>query len=50
MSHPLKPLFNLSFSTGVVPKQMQISKVVPIFKSGEATSPLSSNVAVLKNE
>jgi hypothetical protein len=28
----------LSFSTGVVPKQMKISKVVPIFKSGEATS------------
>jgi Reverse transcriptase (RNA-dependent DNA polymerase) len=36
--HLLKPLnhvFNLSFINGIVPNQLKIAKVVPIFKSGD---------------
>jgi Reverse transcriptase (RNA-dependent DNA polymerase) len=32
---PLCHIFNLSFSQGIVPKQLKIAKVVPIFKSGD---------------
>ena len=32
---PLAHVFNNSFSTGVVPSQFKISKVVPIYKSGD---------------
>jgi len=32
---PLTHIFNQSFVTGIVPKQMKIAKVVPIFKSGK---------------
>ena len=32
---PLFHIFNLSFSTGVVPMQFKIAKVIPIFKSGD---------------
>jgi Reverse transcriptase (RNA-dependent DNA polymerase) len=32
---PLSHVFNLSFSQGVVPYQLKIAKVVPIFKSGD---------------
>jgi hypothetical protein len=32
---PLTHIFNLSFSQGVVPSQLKIAKVVPIFKSGD---------------
>ena len=31
---PLAHIFNLSFSTGEVPKSMKLAKIVPIFKSG----------------
>ncbi len=36
---PLKHVYNLSLSTGIVPQQFKISKVVPIFKSGDPMSP-----------
>ena len=32
---PLFHIFKLSFSTGVVPLQFKIAKVIPIFKSGD---------------
>ena len=32
---PLFHIFKLSFSTGVVPMQFKIAKVIPIFKSGD---------------
>jgi hypothetical protein len=32
---PLTHIFNLSFVNGVLPHQLKISKVVPIFKSGD---------------
>ena len=28
-------LYNLSFKTGVIPPQLKLAKVVPIFKSGD---------------
>ncbi len=36
ISVPLAHIFNLSFSTGIVPDQMKIAKVIPIFKNGNA--------------
>ncbi len=36
-AHPLTHLFNLSLVSGIVPDDMKISKVVPIFKSGDKT-------------
>ena len=35
---PLFHVFNLSFSTGTVPIQFKIAKVIPIFKSGDKSS------------
>ena len=35
---PLLHIFKLSFSTGVVPSQFKIAKVIPIFKAGIKTS------------
>jgi Reverse transcriptase (RNA-dependent DNA polymerase) len=35
---PLNHVFNLSFSSGTVPTQLKIAKIVPIFKSGDADS------------
>jgi hypothetical protein len=32
---PLTHLFNLSITSGIVPQQLKIARVVPIFKSGE---------------
>jgi hypothetical protein len=32
---PLTHIFNLSFDNGIVPHQLKIAKVVPIFKSGD---------------
>jgi hypothetical protein len=31
---PLAHIFNLSFESGIVPDQMKLAKVIPIFKSG----------------
>ena len=36
--NPLFHIFNLSFSTGVVPAQLKIAKVIPIFKAGDKSS------------
>ena len=35
---PLTHIINLSFDTGIVPDQLKIAKVVPIFKASEKTS------------
>jgi hypothetical protein len=35
---PLKHVLSLSLSTGSVPSQLKIAKIVPIFKSGEKTN------------
>lgn len=32
---PLTHIFNLSFSSGIVPDKLKIAKVIPIFKSGD---------------
>jgi hypothetical protein len=34
---PLRHIFNRSFATGCVPSKMKIAKVIPIFKSGDAS-------------
>jgi hypothetical protein len=34
---PLKHIFTRSIATGVVPSKLKIAKVIPIFKSGDAT-------------
>ena len=36
--NPLFHIFNLSFSTGIVPAQLKIGKVIPIFKAGNKSS------------
>ena len=38
LSKPLRHIFSLSFSQGIVPQQLKIAKVIPIFKSGSRTS------------
>ena len=38
LSKPLRNIFNLSFSHGVVPQQFKIAKVIPIHKSGPKDS------------
>ena len=38
LSKPLRHIFSLSFRQGVVPQQLKIAKVIPIFKSGSRTS------------
>ena len=35
---PLLHIFNLSFANGVVPAQMKVAKVIPIFKNGDSHS------------
>jgi retron-type reverse transcriptase len=37
IAKPLTHIVNLSLTTGVVPLQMKIARVIPIFKSGERT-------------
>ena len=36
---PLAYLFNLSFTTGEVPEQLKIAKVIPVYKKGERNLP-----------
>ena len=36
---PIKHIFNLSLSTGLIPEQFKIAKVIPIFKSGDCLDP-----------
>ncbi len=36
IAHPLVHIFNLSMSTGIVPDQFKLAKVIPIFKSGNS--------------
>ncbi|MBM3937968.1 MAG: hypothetical protein FJ333_04840 [Sphingomonadales bacterium] len=37
ISDPLVHIFNLSFRNGIVPNQLKIAKIVPLFKSGDTT-------------
>ena len=37
IAKPLTHIVNLSLTTGVVPLQMKIARLIPIFKSGERT-------------
>ena len=36
---PLTHVFNLSISSGIVPDDLKVARVVPIHKSGDATLP-----------
>ena len=36
---PLTYIFNLSFSTGLVPNRIKIAKVIPVFKKGDSDIP-----------
>ena len=38
LSRPLRHIFSLSLSQGVVPQQLKIAKVIPIFKTGSKES------------
>ena len=38
LASPLSQMCNISFSTGIVPDKLKISKVLPIFKSEDCTS------------
>jgi hypothetical protein len=38
LSQPLQHIFSLSLSTGIVPTQLKIAKVIPVFKSGDRTA------------
>ena len=35
---PISHIINLTFLTGIVPKELKIAKVIPIFKSGNSSS------------
>jgi len=48
--HPIRHIINLSFSTGMLPSQFKIAKVVPIFKSGDPRLPDNYRpIALLSN-
>ena len=36
---PSQYIYNLSFQQGTVPEKLKLAKVVPVFKSGDATLP-----------
>ena len=38
---PLLFIYNLSFSTGVVPDKLKVAKVIPIYKKGKCASPVT---------
>ena len=35
IAHPLAYIYNLSFRQGKIPEMLKVSRVVPIFKSGD---------------
>ena len=35
ISNPLTRIINLSLSSGIVPKQLKIARIIPLFKSGD---------------
>ena len=35
ISEPITPIINLSLSSGVVPRELKIARVIPIFKTGD---------------
>jgi Reverse transcriptase (RNA-dependent DNA polymerase) len=39
VANTLLHLFNISISTGIVPKKLKIAKVIPIFKAGDTNDP-----------
>ena len=39
LSGPLLHVFNLSLTQAIVPQQLKVAKVIPIFKSGDSDSP-----------
>ena len=39
IANPLTHIFNLSFSTGVVPDSLKLAKVIPIYKKGDRNDP-----------
>ena len=39
VSSPLKHIINCSLTSGLVPSQFKIAKVIPLFKSGDSTQP-----------
>jgi len=41
--NPLTHIFNLSFSTGVVPDSLKLAKVIPIYKKGDSSEPGNYN-------
>ncbi len=50
INDPLRHVYNLSLTLGVVPNQLKIAKVVPVFKSGDPTSPENYRpIALLSN-
>ena len=38
ITNPLAHIFNLSFTTGVVPDSLKLAKVIPVYKKGEKTN------------
>ena len=39
ITNPLAHIFNLSFTTGVVPDSLKLAKVIPVYKKGEKNEP-----------
>jgi hypothetical protein len=39
ISKPLQHIFSLSFSTGIIPSQLKIAKIIPVYKSGDPSMP-----------
>ena len=38
IAKPLEILFNTSFSTGIVPENFKLARVLPVFKKGDHTN------------
>ena len=39
IARPLKHILDLSFSSGIVPDQLKVAKIIPIYKAGDKTNP-----------